>query len=360
MRRISAKYARPGMVLSLPVYDNYGNLLLYPTTRLDEESIQLMLQGGVSEILLEDWRTNDVPIVLMFSPELEGRLTRAYHHLVVDNRGKNSISRFSLDEVQVAIVDLTRNLGLESIGELNATGCIFPEDYIYVQPVKTAIISMAIGHKIGLPKGELIKLGMAAVLKDVGYLIMPPEILNNLPNGGEEDEALVADHPVLGYKLLSQSQSTSGDVARAVLQHHEHWDGSGYPQGLRGEAISHFAQIIAIADKYSSFLLVKPGQSRTLSHEIIEYIMAYSGEMFKPDLVEVFVRQIPCYPSGLSVELNTKERGIVSDPNLGFIGRPVVRICYNSRGLPVNEPYDINLSSPENQHKLITRVLEYD
>lgn len=96
-----------------------------------------------------------------------------------------------------------------------------------------------------------------------------------------------------------------------------------------------------------------------MPHQAIEYVMAYAGEQFNPELVELFVRQVPCYASGLTVKLNTKEIGIVSDANLGFIGRPTVRIIYDEVSGKVGKPYDIDLSKVEYQHKLITDIMDY-
>ena len=96
-----------------------------------------------------------------------------------------------------------------------------------------------------------------------------------------------------------------------------------------------------------------------MPHEAIEYIMAYSGEQFDPELAKLFVSQVPCYPRGLTVKMNTGEIGIISDANLQFIGRPIVRICYDQEVGPVKKPYDIDLSKAEFQHKLIIEIMDY-
>ena len=147
-----------------------------------------------------------------------------------------------------------------------------------------------------------------------------------------------------GYELLSRNPTCPEEVARAVCQHHERWDGSGYPYGLKKSEICHFAQIIAITDIYCAMRSERPGRKAYLSHETMEYIMAYSGDQFNPKLVEIFVKQVPCYPTGLNVKLNTGEVGIVSNANIGLIGRPVVRICYDENLKKQKQPYDIDLS----------------
>ena len=93
-----------------------------------------------------------------------------------------------------------------------------------------------------------------------------------------------------------------------------------------------------------------------MPHEAIEYIMANSGDLFDPDLVGLLTRQVPLYPTGITVQLNTGETGIISDSNLGHIGRPMVRICFDERSRNLKEPYDLDLSLPENQGRMIVQV----
>ncbi len=146
------------------------------------------------------------------------------------------------------------------------------------------------------------------------------------------------------------------EVIRAVLEHHERWDGSGYPQRLKGEEISPYARLIAIADTYYELVSRRPDRPAYMPHEAVEFILAYSGELFDPELVQMFARVVPLYPTGTTVELSTGELGIISNANLGHIGRPVVRICFDAKSRIVRRPYDINLAEAQYQRRLIIAV----
>jgi HD-GYP domain-containing protein (c-di-GMP phosphodiesterase class II) len=232
-------------------------------------------------------------------------------------------------------------------------------DYEYLHPVKSAILAMALGYRLGKSHDELVTLGMSSLLKDLSGVFLPPGLLNK-SNLTPEEAALVQQHPVKSYELLSQFSEIKNGIANVVLQHHEQWNGSGYPRGLKGEQISNYAQIISAADVFSDLLVEAPGKDKCMSHEAIEFIMAVSGDQFDPRLVESFVRKIPAYPNGLTVKLNSGEIGIVSDPNLGFVARPVIRVTYDPEHGNLKKPYDINLAKSEYQRKLISKVLEYD
>ncbi len=346
MRRITTKYAQPGMILGMPVFDNYGKELLGRRTRLNEECLAIMAKNSISEILIEDMRVDDIVVAPMISPEKEGKLAAAFRQLVTRTQSTQGIDRADISQVNVTVSEIARNLSLSILGEINVSCSISQGEYAYIQPVKSATLAMVLGYRLGMSTDEMSILGMGTLLKDICYFF--------------EYNAAPAEHPIKSYTVLKQLGDIKEDIAQAVLQHHEQWNGSGYPQGLKSQGISRYAQIIAAADAFSDLLVEHPEKEKCMSHEAIEFVMASSGDLFDPDLVEAFVRKIPAYPNGLTVKLNSGEIGIVSDPNLGFVARPIIRICFDPEKGNLKKPYDINLARSEYQYKLITKVLEYD
>jgi HD-GYP domain-containing protein (c-di-GMP phosphodiesterase class II) len=357
MKRITIKYAKPGMVVDLPVFDNFGNQMMHQHKQLDKNDISKMAEKGVQEIFIRDFRVSDVLVAPLFNPQSEGILARVFRQLVENNIKGGGITKDYITQVLQALNQMIRDMALNVLGDVNVSCCISPQDYVYLQPVKTAGLAMAIGNNLKLPANELVTIGLAAVLKDIGLPLDIIKSVNSLMEGGSPR---MRGHPVAGYKLLTQNKLVSNEVAEAILQHHEFWSGSGYPQGLKGKEISKYASIITIADAFVDLLAERPGGTKYMSHEAIEYIMAYSGDQFDPELVELFVRQVPSYLSGLGVELNTGETGVISNPKRGYVARPIVRICSLEGNTAIEEPYDIDLSLVKYQRKLITKVLEYD
>ena len=95
-----------------------------------------------------------------------------------------------------------------------------------------------------------------------------------------------------------------------------------------------------------------------MPNEAMEYIMAYSGDLFDPELVKIMVKNVPLYPSGVMVKLNTGESGVVSRNHTGNFSRPVVRVFFNKRGRPRLKPYEVDLSDSNNQDQLVVEVLK--
>lgn len=359
MRRITPKYVQKGMMLGLPVYDAYGNQIYERNTEVDSKVKETLLSKSVPEIYVDDIRTNDIVVAPMVAPHLEGRLAQYYRALIEEARQKNSINKGRIEQLVAIVNTIAKDLTLDTIGEINASFIIIARDYLYLQPVKAAILAMAIGHRLGIKSADLSQLGTAVLFKDIGYLYYPAVKINNVLVG-DEDEMALKEHPALGRKLLTSLGITSEASNAAVLQHHEQWNGRGYPAGLKENQISRFAQIAAMADQFTNLLAERPGQTKYMTYQSVEYIMAYGGEVFNPELVESFVRMIPCFASGLTLILNTGEIAVVSNPNLGFVARPIVRICYQPEKGYLEDPYDIDLAKSEFQSRLITKILEYD
>ena len=280
MRRVSTNYVKPGMVLGRAVYDSGGYVVLESGSSLDAESLAALKIGGVGEVFIHDDRLLDVPVSPMFPPELEGQVTQGMTQLITESQGESRVQDGLIQFLTAPLYGMIRVLFPEPLGEINAGGCLSADDFRYAQPVKVAGLSLLMGKRLGYGISELASLGMAALLKDVGYNVLPQGIADG-PQSSEEGElGRVREHPSHGAKILAQSGDFDPEVIRGVLQHHERWDGGGYPGGLKGPDISSIAGIVSIADSYYELVSVRPWKPALMPHEAVEYIMAYSGEMF--------------------------------------------------------------------------------
>ena len=364
MRRISAKYAKPGMVLGRPVYDNRGHMIFDSNTQLTDDSIKTFNVYAIGEILIEDIRVADVIVQPLIPAELEGQAAQALRQLISETYSSGTAEPMLLEEVKKPVYSMTRVLFPDVIGEPNVAGCSLVEDYNFLQPAKVAGLALLLGRQLGLPMTDLAPLGVAALMMNIGYVTLPnvmmqPSILDK-PGPLSEDEYIeIKKHPECGADMLKKSERFGNEVIEAVLQHHERWDGSGYPLGLKGQDTSLFARIIAIVDTYYAMVSKRPHRRAYLPHEAIEFIMAFGGDLFDPELVQLFSKEVPLYPLGVTVKMNTGEVGIVTDSNIGSVGRPIVRIVYDENSNAVQDPYDLDLRVAEHQQTLIVEALAY-
>ena len=413
MRRILVKYAKPGMVLARDLYDGYGHMVLKKGTQLNEEFVQSLEYIGCPELIIVDDRVQDVAVWPLIPSELEGTIAENLGEVmaqaelmrpdvVIGTRdpGRSSASVSGSTTVQQATktcesIDLTRLRQLTSQmvqqlspvpkGDPTITGWHSLRNSTCVLPVKIAGLSLLMGKATGLNETQLVDLGMAALLQNIGYVMVIPQELVHRPGALCEDLAFssawkIADngqrpepklepltedelqivwkHPVYGAEMLEKC-GVDSEVRGIILQHHERWNGNGYPVGLKGKDISLPARILAITDTCCTMVSRKPYRQAFLPLEASELIVACSRVFYDPELVQMFIEQIPIFPTGVTVKLNTGEVGIVTDANIGLVGRPRIRICYDEDSQPVEKPYDIDLAEDEYEGKLVTTALEY-
>lgn len=363
MRRISVQYAQPGMVLGVGVFDNFGNLLLEQGTRLTLDNVAALGRLGGGEMFFADRRVDDVPVAPLIPARIEGDAARRLHKLLDEAKkvvaGTDGQTRIDINPLEKASYNMVEQLFPVVLGEVNASGCFSLRDYDYVHPVQVTALSVLMGRQAGLGEVDLARLGLATLVQNIGYVALVKGMMDEPASLTKLETHETHQHAQYGYQILTDHTTASADVVQTVLEHHERYDGSGYPRGLKGDAISIYARLIAITDTYYGLVSRRPYRQSHLPHEAIEFIMAYSGELFDPDLVRLFTRLMPLYPTGVMVNLNTGEMGIVSDAHAGLIGRPIIRICYDKHLKEISRPYDIDLADSEHQHRLVTGVVEY-
>lgn len=356
MLRVSVERVRSGMILARAVYDIHGQQVLPECTKLSDDDLALIARAGVREILIRDSRVTDVPVGPLFPAYLEAKAVQALHELLVAKQGSTeSVCPTDLAAIHSAVHQMVQCLFPIVLGEPDLCGTSSLQGYDYVHPVKTASLSLIIGREADFPREDLLNLGLAAMLQNIGYLALPPGILEKPGPLSPEEARHLHKHPSYGAEMLSKS-GLHTDVIRAIKEHHERPDGSGYPEGRKGDDISRFARIISMADTYHSLVSRRAHREPVKMHKAGEFVIASGGGLFDLQLARIFARSVPLYPVGLCVKLDSGEIGIVTDPNIGHVARPVVRICFQD-GKPVLEPYDLDLSDRQQMNKVIAEVL---
>lgn len=152
-------------------------------------------------------------------------------------------------------------------------------------------ICQAIASKMNMDKDAVNKMKIAGLIHDIGKIGVDERILNKPGNLTIDERGHIERHPEIGWRLLSSTDEFS-ELAKFVLSHHENWDGSGYPNGLKGEAIPLEARIISVADTYDAMTSERSYRNKMDKEEAVKELKMCSGTQFDPEIVDVFVNQV--------------------------------------------------------------------
>ena len=164
------------------------------------------------------------------------------------------------------------------------------DPYTFGHCERVARNAVTVARLLGLPEHEETTVLLGAYLHDVGKLRIPHEILNKPTRLTPEERAVVQMHPLRGLELLGNVEFP-WDIAPIIRSHHERWDGSGYPDGLAGEAIPIAAQIVGILDVYDALITERPYQSARPPSDAIE-TLARNRQLWSPAVFDAFVRAV--------------------------------------------------------------------
>lgn len=151
--------------------------------------------------------------------------------------------------------------------------------------------AVLIGEELQLPKDEMNRLRLGALMHDVGKIGIPDNILNKPEKLSEDDIEEIQKHPEKGFRILSAYPELS-EYGNIVLNHHEWYDGSGYPRGIQGEEIPLYSRIISVADAFDAMTAQRVYKKSLSKEQALQEIKAYSGRQFDPMIVDAFVKKV--------------------------------------------------------------------
>lgn len=205
------------------------------------------------------------------------------------------------------------------------------DQYTFYHSVNVSILSLSVGIFLDYHRTELQMLGAGGLLHDIGKTRVPDNILNKPGKLTEAEFSIIKKHVEYGQQILANTENIPKNSLIMLLEHHERFDGSGYPQGLKGKDISYPGGIAGIADVFDALTTERVYKKAMLPQDALRE-MYKMGKSFIPSLLERFIQCIGIYPVGSLVKLNTGETGLVIENDLSDLLRPKVRLIMDRRG----------------------------
>lgn len=156
---------------------------------------------------------------------------------------------------------------------------------------RMALFARLIAEGLGLPEDEARTIELAAPLHDIGKIAIPDAVLLKDGPLNDHERDLMRQHPKIGYQLLANSQNRFVQISAVIaLMHHERYDGSGYPDGLKGEQIPLAARIVTVADVLDALISPRPYKKAWTLEAALDYLKDQRGLLFDPDCVDALFR----------------------------------------------------------------------
>ena len=240
---------------------------------------------------VSDYKTFSVMPVFV-NQKLGAAMTMAFRDFSLISHEDLDRARQIADQVAVALMNanLIEDLHQLTQGTLASLGRAIDAKSSWTggHSERVAHVSVEIGKALGLSHDELVILFRSGLLHDVGMIGIPSGIIEKPGILTEDEFQTIREHPSIGVKIL-EPMSTHEEVIANVLQHHEHFDGQGYPTGLAGEEISLGARILAVADTFDALRADRPYRTGMEPERTVEILKEKSGKQFDPNVIETFL-----------------------------------------------------------------------
>ncbi|GLX66291.1 HD-GYP domain-containing protein [Paenibacillus glycanilyticus] len=349
MRKLQIGSVKPGDKLAKPIFQDNGRVLLGEGVELNDRYINRLQNLGVDVVYIEDGKTEDLIPEETLRDETRRQAVEAIYKTMNTFKDQSVImkgraiapdlGRTFRNVFGQIMTDLTARPNMM----VNLTNIHVADAYLFHHSVNVAMLAGVLGIAKGYNRNQLEELGIGALLFDIGMTKIPQKLIEKVGPLTADERVVMESHTKEGFDILRKYHDISIVSAHCALQHHERYDGSGYPRRLKRDDIHMYAQIVGIADVYDALTSPRPHRKRHTPSEAIEFLFAAGNTYFDFDLIKLFCKHISIYPVSTTVLLSSGQVGVVSLNSELALHRPRVRIIREADGREPASPYDLEL-----------------
>ncbi|HEY9059762.1 MAG TPA: HD domain-containing phosphohydrolase [Pseudobacteroides sp.] len=336
MEKVAVSELSEGMILAEAILcPKTKKVLLNKGTKLTESFINQIKSRQFQEILVEELYTLCIDPIDNIRKTLKSSLNEEILKLCPDKNEANKSDKM------LEVSRLARNLILEIIDDSVLAGfCvqmkIVDDKFLFTHSVSVCALSMLVAGALDLSEKEMVTIGSAALIHDLGLCEMPH--LVSATQRTFQQEALFKEHSLYGYYFAKEA-GVADKISNIILHHHEQWNGDGFPGKLSGESIPLGSRIICVCDTFDRAVRF----DNIPRYQAIELLYGGGNYFFDSNIVKAVVNNLAVYPLGSMVRLSTGEVGVVVNIRNNQGARPIVRVYYNKVNRGLSSPKDIDL-----------------
>ncbi|MEI6388349.1 MAG: HD-GYP domain-containing protein [Spirochaetota bacterium] len=344
--RIALADIKAGSMWSEDVHVDKASLLVPANVAVRQKDLDILKRWGVAYVMTDGDLVVAKPVAAapsasdaMSSTQFAGSsdLYRRYIDLVdrlakVFDQVKKAepVDPKSIDQITQAVLTLVREEYQVALSAI--LGSAVKEDSLARSGINIAILALVIGQTLKLPPFRLSYLATGALLHDTGMLRIPDDIVKNRGKLTEEEGQKVRAHPLLSYRVITKELRYPDDVGLIGLQHHERWDGEGYPRRSSANDIDVLARIVSVADAFEAMVSTKSYRHSMIGYAAMKTILSDNSRRFDPDILKAFIKSMGIYPLGSIVLLNSAAIARVIETHPEAPLRPKLRIMVDEFG----------------------------
>lgn len=222
------------------------------------------------------------------------------------------------------------------------------DEYTFHHSVNVCVLLISFARVFKMDRETINEIGTGALLHDIGKMKVPDSVLNKEGKLTDEEFVQMKSHVVKSREILEGTEGITNIAIKVAGQHHERFDGTGYPDKLKGKDISSFGRMAAIVDVYDAITSDRVYHKGLDPSEALRKLFEWGKFHFDSELVQFFVRSVGIYPVGTLVRTEKKFLGVVIEPGEENMLYPVLRLVYNIKKDHRIEPRDLDLSKSGN------------
>ena len=343
MIRLKSNQLKTGMVTAQSIFNEKGAAFLVRGTPLTDRYIYRLRQLSVPELHVTSLSSN---FQLQPPPDIINEHTRvqAVENVAETFRQAEMHGQFNMGLIERCADLLVRDIMSKKKNLVQLTDIRLHDSYTFSHSVNVAVLSAMLGNLCGYSKSKLQVITLGGLLHDIGKLAVPTFILNK-PGALTADEfKIIRCHPSEGRRLLKELKLPIASILAIIaVQHHEHIDGSGYPNHIRGKSIHPYSRITAIADVYDALTSARSYKRAYKPNVVYQMMMKNSPGHFDMDRLRLFFDNVAIYPVG-TVMKTQLGYAIVKKVVFGHTLAPIVVVFADKNGNLLPKPFGVNLA----------------
>lgn len=388
MKKIAVSALREGQIFTEPVYIQDNNLFVPAGIPVKKKDIDRLIKWGIDTVFtdgvavtdtpsatmndLEETSVRnsknspqDAPISLLSLPSVMDNAPsyRTYTDIInklgdlFQNIAEGlSVESRSIDGIAGRLLQAVREHRDQIVGYiLGGEVTTYP---IAKSSVNTAILSTLIAMELKMPNHKILQVSTGALLHDIGMLKLPKDIVEKKGGLSETELSRIQAHPLYAYKMICKELLYPEEVGVIALQHHERWDGEGYPRRLAGEAIDLGARIVSVADAFEAMVCEKPYRNSMIGYQAMKNLLSDNARRFDPEVLKAFIKTMGIYPIGSIVLLNTGAIARVIEGHSEAPLRPKIRILVDEFGNAFNNDDGEIINLLQEKSMFIARAID--